>query len=90
LTRSPPAACNDAGYQVTTSRNLHYREASWTWNDVLALVTNDAQLTIAREAVARLMHATIKNARDRGFHVLSEFFLNEALFQLPRLFPLTD
>lgn len=56
----------------------------------IGLVTNDAQLTIAREAVARLMNTTIKNARDRGFHVLSEFFLNEALFQLPRLFPLTD
>jgi len=56
----------------------------------IGLVTNDAHLAIAREAVARLMNTTIKNARDRGFHVLSEFFLNEALFQLPCLFPLTD
>jgi hypothetical protein len=29
-------------------------------------------------------------ARERGFHVLDEFFLNEALFKMPRVFPLTD
>ena len=36
------------------------------------------------------MGTTIQGAQERGFHVLTEFFFNEALFKLPRLFPLTD
>jgi len=55
------------------------------------LVTDDGQkLHDAREAVARLVKTTMAGARERGFHVLSEFFLNEALFKMPRVFPLTD
>jgi len=54
-------------------------------------VTDDGQkLHDAREAVARLVKTTMAGARERGFHVLSEFFLNEALFKMPRVFPLTD
>lgn len=56
----------------------------------IALVTDDAQLRAAREAVARLIVTAIGGARQRGFHVLTGFFLNEALFNLPRLYPLTD
>jgi hypothetical protein len=54
------------------------------------LITDEATLHDARDAVRRLMVTTIAGARERGFHVLNEFFLNEALFKLPRLFPLTD
>jgi hypothetical protein len=54
------------------------------------LITDDAKLQQARDAVKRLMTVTIAGARDRGFHVLQDFFLTEALFKLPRLFPLTD
>jgi hypothetical protein len=54
------------------------------------LVTNEEELTRARQAVSRLMLTTIAGARQRGFPLLSEFFLTEALFKSPRLFPLTD
>ena len=56
----------------------------------IALVTNDAQMAAARNAVARLMATAVHGAQERGFKVLSEFFFNEALFKLPRMFPLTD
>jgi hypothetical protein len=56
----------------------------------IPLVTNEEQLTAARQAVNRLLLTAIEGARQRNFHVLAEFFLNEALFKLPRLFPLTD
>jgi len=54
------------------------------------LVTDAQKLQEARKAVARLVEGTIAGARERGFHVLSEFFLNEALFKMPRVFPLTN
>lgn len=54
------------------------------------LVTNEADLLRARAAVARLIELTVQGARRRGFHVLAEFFLNEALFSSPHLYPLTD
>ena len=56
----------------------------------ISLVTDEADLIKARTAVTRLMKTAIHGAKERGFHVLSEFFLNEALFKLPRLYPLTD
>src|SRR4051812_11388288 len=56
----------------------------------ISLVTSDADLTRARDAVRQLLATTIAGARERGFHVLSEFFFTEALFKSPRLFPLTD
>ncbi|HEX5107749.1 MAG TPA: DUF2235 domain-containing protein [Vicinamibacterales bacterium] len=56
----------------------------------IVLVTTDAQMAAARQAVARLMTVAVHGAQERGFHVLSEFFFNEALFKLPRMFPLTD
>jgi len=54
------------------------------------LVTNESQLTQARTATARLVDTMIQGARARDFRVLAEFFLNEALTKLPRLYPLTD
>ena len=56
----------------------------------IPLVTNDDQLKRAVAAVQRLMTTTIAGAQQRGFHTLPEFFLNEALFKMPRVFPLTD
>lgn len=56
----------------------------------IRLVQNDAQLAQATQGVARVVGQTVRNAQQRGFHVLQEFFLNEALFQCPRTFPLTD
>jgi hypothetical protein len=32
----------------------------------------------------------VHGAQQRGFHVLAEFFLNEALFNSPHVYPLTD
>ena len=54
------------------------------------LVTNEDQLTQARGAVQRLLNTMIDGARARSFRVLTDFFFTEALFKLPRLFPLTD
>ena len=56
----------------------------------ISLVTDDEQLKAAGHAVARLVTTMTNGAKARGFHVLAEFFLTEALSQLPRLFPLTD
>jgi len=55
-----------------------------------SLITNDEQLTRGRQAVYRLVSTMIEGAKTRGFHVMNEFFVNEALNRLPRLFPLTD
>ena len=54
------------------------------------LVTTEDQLTTARQAVNRLLLTMVDGAHERGFHVLTDFFFTEALFKLPRLFPLTD
>jgi len=56
----------------------------------IPLVTDEAQLTTARNAAARLVSTMVHGAQQRGFHVLAGFFLNEALFKCPRMFPLTD
>jgi hypothetical protein len=56
----------------------------------IPLVTNDQQLETAQRSVVRLIDTMVEGARTRGFHVMGEFFLNEALFKLPHLFPLTD
>jgi hypothetical protein len=54
------------------------------------LVTDEPKLGQAVGAVKQLMLTTIAGARRRGFNVLAEFFLNEALHDSPHLFPLTD
>jgi hypothetical protein len=54
------------------------------------LVTNEAELAQARANVGVLIETAAKNAKRRDFRVLSEFFLNEALFSLPHLYPLRD
>jgi hypothetical protein len=56
----------------------------------VSLVTNDEQLRQAREAVVRLIATMVEGARLHGFRQANEFALTEALFRLPRLFPLTD
>jgi len=56
----------------------------------IILVTNEAELTRARTNVGVLIATAAANTRRRDFRVLSEFFLNEALFSLPHLFPLRD
>lgn len=72
--------------------NLEHARA-WLLNLIegrVILVTNEPQLTLARANMGRLIATAAENARRRDFRVLSEFFLNEALFNLPHLFPLTD
>jgi hypothetical protein len=56
----------------------------------VVLVINEEQLKVACAAVTRLMKTAVHGAQERGYHVLAPFFLNEALFQLPHLYPLTD
>ena len=56
----------------------------------IRLVTDDAKLLQGRQAVARLITTAADGARRRGFHKLEPFFVNEALFAMPRVFPLTD
>jgi hypothetical protein len=54
------------------------------------LVTNEAELARARANVGVLIATAAANAKRRDFRVLSEFFLNEALFSLPHLYPVRD
>jgi hypothetical protein len=54
------------------------------------LIRTDDDLLRAQKAVVRLVTTMVHGARTRGVHVMNEFFLTEALFNLPRLFPLTD
>jgi T6SS, Phospholipase effector Tle1-like, catalytic domain len=56
----------------------------------IPLVTNEDQLTKARGSVVLLVNTMIHGARERGFHVLNEFFLTEARNHLRHLFPFTD
>jgi hypothetical protein len=56
----------------------------------VVLVTNEADLTRARANMGTFIARAALNAKRRDFRVLSEFFLNEALFESSHLFPLTD
>jgi hypothetical protein len=56
----------------------------------VVLVINEEQLKVACAAVTRLMNTAVHGAQERGYHVLAPFFLNEALFKLQHLYPLTD
>ena len=54
------------------------------------LITNESQLNEARRATTQLVAEMIRRAQAVNFHVLNEFFLNEALFHLRPLYPFTD
>jgi len=56
----------------------------------IPLVTNDAQLEQARVATVRLIVTMVAVAKQRSFHELNGFFMNDALFKLYPLFPFTD
>lgn len=56
----------------------------------VVLITNDDELKRAGEAVVRLLNVMMDEAHRRGFHILHEVDLNEALFNLRPLFPFTD
>lgn len=88
------AAMWEAAEQVARDNGFDLEHArSWLLNLLegrVILVTNDAELTLARTNVGRLIATAALNAKRRDFRVLSEFFLNEALFSLPHLYPVTD
>jgi hypothetical protein len=56
----------------------------------IPLVTDDQKLIAARTALIQLVTEMVAGAKRRGFYVLNEFFLNEALFKLYPLPPFTD
>jgi hypothetical protein len=56
----------------------------------IPLVTNNAELQVAKTSVATLVDDMVQGARRRHFCVLHEFFLTEALFHLHPLFPFSD
>ncbi|HEY1910696.1 MAG TPA: DUF2235 domain-containing protein [Vicinamibacterales bacterium] len=69
----------------------HVRDSLLTlFQGRVPLVTNEDQLVVARAAVSRLLETMIQGAHERTFHVLTDFFFTEALFKLPRMYPLTD
>ncbi len=84
----------EAAEQVAKHNGFDLEHArAWLLNLLegrVILVTNEADLTRARSGVAVLIKAAADGARRRDFRVLSEFFLNEALFSLPNLYPVTD
>jgi hypothetical protein len=80
------AVARDNGFDLEHTR-------AWLLNLIegrVILVTNEAELTLARANMGRFIAIAAAGAKRRDFHVLSDFFLNEALFGLPHLFPLTD
>jgi hypothetical protein len=56
----------------------------------VSLIKTEDDLTRARTAAAQLVATMAHGARTRDFHVLTGFFLTEALFSLRHLYPLTD
>ena len=54
------------------------------------LVTNDDDMRRAQIGAAQLVANAIRGARRRGEHRLAPFYVNEALFNTPHLYPLTD
>lgn len=56
----------------------------------ISLVTSEPQLTLARANMGQFMAHACRNAKRRDYRVLTEFFMNEARFELPNLYPLTD
>jgi hypothetical protein len=54
------------------------------------LVGSDDDLRRAQIGAAQLVANAIRGARNRGEHHLAPFYVNEALFNTPHLFPLTD
>ena len=54
------------------------------------LITDDDTLTLARRSVQEILATAAEGALQRGYHDLNPFFLNEALFARPHLFPFTD
>ncbi|MBS1816702.1 MAG: DUF2235 domain-containing protein [Acidobacteria bacterium] len=88
------AAMWEAADTVARDRGFDLEHVrAWLLNLIegrVILVTTDAQLTLARANMGRLIAVATDNARRRDFRVLTDFFLNEALFSLPHLYPLTD
>jgi hypothetical protein len=56
----------------------------------VGLVQGPDDLQRARSSMETLVEVAVHNARTRQFNTLEPFFLNEALFSLPHLFPITD
>lgn len=56
----------------------------------VSLVTSDDDLRRARIGAAQLVANAIHAARLRGEHRLAPFYVNEALFRTPHLYPVTD
>jgi len=54
------------------------------------LVGSDDDLRRAQIGAAQLVANAIRGARNRGEHHLAPFYVNEALFNTPHLYPLTD
>jgi hypothetical protein len=83
---SADKVAHDKGYNLDHARG-------WLLNLLegrVILVTNEAELARARANVGVLIETAVANAKRRDFRVLSEFFLNEALFSLPHLYPVRD
>ena len=80
------ATANSLGFPITGVKDALVT----LFQGRVPLITNDTQLNTARAAVARLVTAMIDGAQKRSFHVMNEFFLNEALFNLYPLYPFTD
>jgi hypothetical protein len=56
----------------------------------VVLITTDQQLQKAGASVVRLVNTMMDESHRRGFHLLHEVDLNEALFNLHPLFPFTE
>jgi hypothetical protein len=88
------AAIWEAADKVAHDNDFDLEHAKpWLLNLIegrVLLVNSDADLTRSRANMGTLVSAAAAGAKRRDFRVLSDFFLNEALFEMPHLFPFTD
>lgn len=88
------AAMYEAADRVAKQREYNLDHVrTWLLNlfeGRVILVNDDNDLARACANVGTLIETATANARRRDFRVLQEFFMNEALFGLPHLYPLRD
>ena len=85
------AVAKQNGFTLDQPGDAPVRDAMLTlFQGRITLVTNDAQVQTAQSAVSRLVVTMINVARAANFYVFTVYFFNQALFQLPGTYPLTD
>lgn len=82
---------------VATAKTLEITVDGPTYDELISvlesrlpLITSEAILETARQAIALLIERAASNARHAPFPTIAPVFLGQAMHELPGLFPLTD